>query len=433
MKARPSTSISFALSLALCFAACETASAPDAFALDAASDDAAALDAAASDDASLDAAASDGAALDAAASDDASLDALSAIDGAPFFEADAASDVGPDAGPRAEGYDVFLLAGQSNMVGRGTPFDPVLDAVDPNIWQWTQAGAVTPATARLDHNDGEAPERVGMGLSFARAYHAANPSRPVLLVPTAKGGSGFAGEDWNPGDYYFETAVTQANAAMASHPGNRLIAILWHQGENDVLAPYSTAQYAAAVDRLIYRLRARVSGAATAPFILGQFVPAWTSSPSPAAVLSAINATPSRVAFTAVAPSAGLSGNSPEDVIHFDAPSLRTYGSRYFTALASALANAPTVSLASAPRTLSAEPGTNTLALTWLAPSALGGGTLLGYRVEWRAGTGGWSSTFASGPITLNGLLAATAYEVRVYAQNEAGLGPAVTFSVSTL
>lgn len=417
------------LALVACAAACETLPEVDAAtALDAQADAHAEADAPASVDVGM---------VDGFASSDVGVDARSDIDTATddafstspdaFAEA---SDAGP---PVFAGYDVFILAGQSNMVGRGLPFDAALDAVDPNIWQWTQAGAIAPATARLDHNDPSGFERVGMGLSFAKAYRAANPARPILLVPTAKGGSGFSGDDWNPGDYYFETAITQSNAAMASHPGNRLIAILWHQGENDVIGGYSTAQYATAVDTLIYQFRARVAGAATAPFILGQFVPDWVPSPSPAAVLSAINSTPTRVAYTAVAPSTGLTGNSLEDIIHFDAPSLRAYGPRYFTALASAVANAPSVSLSSAPRSLASTPSSNALALTWLAPSSLGGGSIRGYRIEWRTGSGAWNSTFASAsPSTLTGLLPATSYEVRVYAQNQAGLSPAAMLTAST-
>lgn len=247
-----------------------------------------------------------------------------------------------DAARPSTGYDVFLLAGQSNMVGRGQPFDAILDEPDPAIFQWGRGGdresRIVPAAARLDHADGALLDRVGMGLSFAKAYRAAQTvARPILLVPTAKGGSSFSAHQWNPGDPLLEDAVSRTNAALATDPGNRLIGILWHQGENDV-GQLDTAGYAAAIDGLIGSLRARVQGATNTPVVLGRFCPAWNPAPSDAApVLAAIDATPNRVSFTAVAPATGL-GCNPGDEVHFDAPGLRAYGVRYFEALATARA-----------------------------------------------------------------------------------------------
>lgn len=250
---------------------------------------------------------------------------------------DANTDATDAEAPPTTGYDVFLLAGQSNMVGRGQPADAELDAVHPAIFQWGRGGQregqIVPATARLDHNDDALLDRVGLGLSFAKAYYAATSTpRPILLVPTARGGSSFSANQWNPGDPLFEDAVARTNAAMATDPGNRLRGVLWHQGENDVDA-YDTATHAAALDAQIGALRTRITGAATTPFVLGQFCPDWQASPAGrAAITAAIDATPSRVPFAAVAPAAGLHGNVG-DLIHFDAPSLRMYGARYAEAL----------------------------------------------------------------------------------------------------
>ncbi len=177
------------------------------------------------------------------------------------------------------GFDVFLLAGQSNMVGWDKNFDPVLDAPDPRILQlgfWNDhRNFVIPAIDPLDH-----PQRdngVGLAMQFSRAYLNDLPKgRGILLVPSAFGGTGFYQQRWNPGNDLFEQAVERANAAMATHPSNRFAGILWHQGEDDVRFWGSQpARYAAALDAAIYGFRARIAGAASAPMILGKFTDSW--------------------------------------------------------------------------------------------------------------------------------------------------------------
>lgn len=345
-------------------------------------------------------------------------------------DAPAVGDV-PDAArpPPAEGYDVFLLAGQSNMVGRGAPGNATLDAIDPMAFQWGRFGGndgrIIPATARLDHNDSLRLDRVGLGLAFAKAYlTATGRARRVLLVPTARGGTSFSANEWNPGDALFEDAVARANAAMRSHPDNRFQGILWHQGEADV-GRLSTTAYATALDRLIYRFRGRVTGAATAPFIVGEFCPDWRPTGSAAAVTAALRATPMRVPFTAVAPAMGLRGNVG-DTIHFDAPAMRAYGPRYAMARVMALANVATEAPPGAPTALGAVPEATTMTLNWQAATAPAMAPVLGYRVALRRASGGaWTEQYTPGlRATFTALAPATEYEMQVVAQNRAGLGP---------
>ena len=388
----------------------------------------------------------DGPAPDAAEVDGGATDAVAADTPSPFdaprdavadVARDAVADVPADAAVTG-GYDLFLLAGQSNMVGRGAPRSATLDATDPMAFQWGRFGAsdgrIIPATARLEHNDANSLDRVGLGLSFAKAYLArTGRARPVLLVPTARGGTGFSANQWNPGDTLFEDAVARANAAMRSHPGNRFVGILWHQGEADV-GRLSTAAYAADLDRLVYRLRGRVVGAETAVFVVGEFCPSWRPTTSAASVLAALDATPARVPFSAVAPSAGLTGNAGGDNIHFNAPSQRTYGARYDAASLAARANRPRSSPPDAPVALTATPGSTTVALAWRPPTATGGAPVLGYRVALRRpAAAAWTEQYAlTATYTFTGLGASTAYEVRVAAHNQAGVGPFATASTTT-
>lgn len=237
---------------------------------------------------------------------------------------------------RSRGTDVVLLAGQSNMVGFGLGFDAALDGTpDPRILQWSRTGTrgrIVPATDPLRH-PGVAEGRVGLGLSFARAYLATRaPGRSVLLVPAAVGGTGFANGRWNPGDDLFEGAVRRTRAALAAAPNACLAAILWHQGESDVGA-LSGPDYAARLARTVAAFRARIGGARRVPFVTGRFEPGWVGpTPQQTAILDALAHLSDTVPLTVNVSAEGLTGN-PGDRIHFDAASQRALGRRYFEGL----------------------------------------------------------------------------------------------------
>lgn len=250
------------------------------------------------------------------------------------------------------GSDVVLMIGQSNMVGFGAYTVAAFDTTDPRILQWGRSGTAVLATEPLQHPDPtDLQGRIGLGLAFARAYLKPLPSqRNVLLVPAAYGGTGFSGQRWNPGDDLYAEAIRRTRIALQSNPtGNCLAAYLWSQGESDVDALSSSA-YAAALDRMILAMRADLpadSGARTAPFLLSQFSPEWLL-PAPTAgqkaILDAINATPSRLPYTAVVPATGLRSNLTQGLnfaIHIDAASQRIYGQRFYDALPQALSNLP--------------------------------------------------------------------------------------------
>lgn len=249
------------------------------------------------------------------------------------------------------GYDVVLMIGQSNMAGFGAYIVPAFDLTDPRIEQWGSAGKAILASEPLEHPDlALHPGRIGPGLAFGRAYIKNLPTnRKLLLVPAAYGGTGFITNDWNPGDRLYIEAVRRTNEALATDPqGNCMAAILWSQGETDAVGSFGTAAYTAALDRMISSLRrdiAATSGVATAPFLLGQFSPDWIA-PRPTAaqqaILDAINATPGRVAYTALVSTEGLLSNNTQGLaapVHLDAASQRIYGVRFFTAIDSAIRN----------------------------------------------------------------------------------------------
>lgn len=229
-------------------------------------------------------------------------------------------DVQPTARP-----DIYLLVGQSNMVGssennarRDGSGEP--DEISPRIMQLNVTGndnrfnvaeAFTdpeqiynnsqPLTPALDPlHDGfessgsKAGTRIGLGLSFAKAA-LPNTSADIYLVPAAWSDTGFCkrntafveGVGWNAteknnpalsGTLLHDRAIARTNAAILE-TGGILRGILWHQGEADSDEPACAATYQDNLIELIGSLRTNIdadargsqarAADASIPFIAG--------------------------------------------------------------------------------------------------------------------------------------------------------------------
>lgn len=274
------------------------------------------------------------------------------------------------------GYDIFVIAGQSNSVGIGIgPFN------DPNsnpktnalIFQIGRDGAnnlkVIPATDRLEHwivldAAGNSTSGVGMGAAFARIYakEILKSGRKILLVPAGLGAT--SSLQWDREIDFFKAKtsfidslvltddlVARLNVALEQPGGvNRLKGILWHQGESDVeclekgnwcngKTPNGSA-YATRIKTIFEFLRSKVPYAV--PIVAGKFVPEWSGGSRSAAArkLEIENAIGSLASFSghvAVVETSGLKANSQADsgstdTIHFSAQSQIDLGKRYFEA-----------------------------------------------------------------------------------------------------
>lgn len=203
--------------------------------------------------------------------------------------------------------DIYLLVGQSNMVGSsgdgsrdsgtGGP-----DESDPRVKQlnvtyndqagiFANADAFTDITSNVrdpaivvaedplhvprgtDGVDGAAKsaDYIGLGLTFGKQA-AAHTTQDVILVPAAWSGSAFCDYDGGPVGQWnaaavtsqvlgntllFDRAVTRANAAI-QETGGVLRGILWHQGESDSTEDCAPL-YADNLERLISGLRESVA------------------------------------------------------------------------------------------------------------------------------------------------------------------------------
>src|SRR5690606_25725287 len=162
---------------------------------------------------------------------------------------------------------IFLLAGQSNMAGRGqvTAADSL---VHPRIFMLSREGAWVPAVEPVHYDKPGAG--VGPGLTFACAIVTADPTAVVGLVPTAVGGSPIT--TWVPGAVHDQTGTPPYDDAMArarqALTSGRLAGILWHQGESDANAE-AAGQYEGRLEELIARFRTE-PGAPDVPVRIGQ-------------------------------------------------------------------------------------------------------------------------------------------------------------------
>ena len=191
-----------------------------------------------------------------------------------------------------------VLAGQSNMEGRQNreAQDTDVSHAVQFVGEAAQAGYrtisadITPLrhySTVADSNNGGAGW-LGPGEYIARQLLTDNPTADVVLVPTAKGSTCLASGnlEWRPaasgGGYLFENMIDQANrayaAVQAAYPGRPIqVCFFWSQGEFDAGNGVSRSTYAAALTDLIARARARVTGAASAPFVIGSLLPQkWT-------------------------------------------------------------------------------------------------------------------------------------------------------------
>ena len=233
--------------------------------------------------------------------------------------------------PQPEGIPFFLLAGQSNMAGRGVVAPESSGEPIGNCVKLNRAGCWVPATVPLHFDRPFAG--VGPGDEFLRRWGADHPGEVVGVVPCAIGGSPIA--TWTPnmiGDgpsgSNFRAAVRRG--LLAEKGGGRLAAILWHQGEADapLVRRFGGEWYVLRLVAVAEALR-RELGAPNVPFLIGEI---GTLPGGQGAIINPLLAEAvRRIPNAALVPAADLTGHLP-DGIHFDAASQRELGARYYEA-----------------------------------------------------------------------------------------------------
>lgn len=260
--------------------------------------------------------------------------------------------------------DIYVLAGQSNMAGRGVLSDdeehPPLPSALVDVWD-EERGAWEPAREPL-HRDSRTQSWVrkgrqgaGLGASFAAVMAAAAEeeaggdaagSRRVGLVCVAMGSSYLS--SWEPGGENYARMAAQTGAAAAAAGADAAVrALLWHHGEADAMDAALAASYSDRLTEAVRQLRADLSSPQMVLLCggLGGFIyrradaaaaelGGWNGRCGAcAAVDAALRDATARCRPSALVSADGLRDGG--DLLHFDAPSLRRLGERYAAALLS--------------------------------------------------------------------------------------------------
>ena len=215
------------------------------------------------------------------------------------------------------------------MAGRGL-LDPATRVSCDRVLKYNFEEGWAPGTEPL-HASKSGKGGAGLAASFARAMADAEPGVTIGLIPCAVGGTPLA--RWMKGGDLYAQAVTRTRTALAD---GTLRGILWHQGERDAFEEETARSYGDRLAGMVADLREDL-GAGEVPLVVGQlgeFLPNPTHQGKYAfskLVNEQLTALPGRVPSAAVAESAGLTATG--DNLHFDTPSLRTFGLRYAAAM----------------------------------------------------------------------------------------------------
>ena len=219
-------------------------------------------------------------------------------------------------------FELYILAGQSNMAGRGVITDVEKPEGNDSVFMLTKDLHWVKAHHPL-HFD-KAIAGVGPGLAFGVAMVAAHPGRRIGLIPCAVGGTPI--EHWLPGAYDsatkthpYDDAVARINFAMQY---GTIKGIIWHQGEANS-APGQASKYLVQLTELINRFRTLTNNPQL-PFVAGELGRFLATSDN---INQQLELLPKIVAHTAVASSDGLTDKG--DQLHFNATSANELGKRY--------------------------------------------------------------------------------------------------------
>lgn len=175
-----------------------------------------------------------------------------------------------------DGFDVYLMIGQSNMAGRGEFVDKDTTEWIEGVWILDSIGQPVKAFAPLNRFS-TIRKDIGLqgynpAVKFAELMHRRS-GRKILLVVNARGGSAIG--HWMPGDKhnFHNEAVRRTRQAMAY---GKLKGIAWHQGETDIQK--HTRDYVGKFNAMIRALRDSL-GQGNVPVVVGQ-VGQWNWAPS---------------------------------------------------------------------------------------------------------------------------------------------------------
>jgi hypothetical protein len=225
---------------------------------------------------------------------------------------------GPEPAPATPTL-LFLLGGQSNMVGQGLltrlprTYRPMPDSV--STWDYDGWHKLTPQG-----------QLFGPEFSFAFELARAFPNERIGLIKYARNGSAIA--EWSPIDpqSLYAGLMDRHKAAKAASPGSRTVAMLWLQGERDARFGEMAASYPVKLRELIDATRKDTETPELA-FFIGQVNPSSVTHPFISQVRRAQVELAKEMKNVVCVTTRGLPKDT--DNLHYDAAGCVAMGKRY--------------------------------------------------------------------------------------------------------
>ena len=234
-----------------------------------------------------------------------------------------------------ERFDIFIQAGQSNNEGCGWGDVPKPYQPKGSVWYMNQNRTLSVAAEVAFGNK----VRGDYALTFADEYRKKGllaEGRKALIIKSAVGGTAFLDKRWGMEDDLFLQMMDMTRTALALNPENRIMALLWHQGETDARRQATYEQHYNNVSALFKAVRSEFG--AGIPIITADFVPEWRDygEVSFEAIIAAIRDAVEHVGNARFVSTEGLRSNGQMsgdgDRVHFCRDSLYELGRRYFEA-----------------------------------------------------------------------------------------------------
>ena len=224
---------------------------------------------------------------------------------------------------KADNFELYILAGQSNMAGRGPLTDSISALQNDRVWMLTKDLTWTVAHHPL-HFDKPKVAGVGPGLSFGIDMADAHPDVKIGLIPCAVGGTSI--DKWQPGAYDqatsthpYDDAVARITEAMKN---GKVKGVIWLQGEADS-SQEKAVKYLHQLKVLTKRFR-KLTGDKNLPIVVGEL---GRYKPNYQLINTELHKAPSRIKNMKVASSEGFIHKG--DNTHFDSKSAIEYGKRF--------------------------------------------------------------------------------------------------------
>jgi hypothetical protein len=226
--------------------------------------------------------------------------------------------------PSKKNIWVFLLAGQSNMAGRGQ-VEPQDTLPDKRILTINLKGQLILAKEPI-HFQEPGNEGLDCGLSFARTMIKNIPSKiSILVIPTAIGGSSIS--KWL-GDSLYRKVHLLTNFREKTEIGKKfgvVKAVLWQQGEADA-TPQKIPLYKDRLNMLFKEFKSS-AGNYSLPILIGELGPFKYNYEGFLKINAVIRDYAASDKYSAVIPAGDLKDKG--DSLHFNSESQRIMGQRF--------------------------------------------------------------------------------------------------------